>query len=184
MSTQEYDHSYGLVDDYTPTSTPRGTPLSSPSKARLLRPKFLNGGLPIKFKLPSHDTKDMYKEAEFVDTEYDDPFEKKRNNKIWSVAKVVSRLMRWLFFMLLLASAVYLYSLFGTPTLIQIRVVYSICGPLRATLEQRSQKLIQGRNDSQCPRRRIYHRLHRPSFASHSFNSVELRPGQRPPFAI
>src|SRR5215475_12081292 len=41
-SMQEYDHSYGLVDDLTPTSTPRGTPLSSPSKARLLRPKFLN----------------------------------------------------------------------------------------------------------------------------------------------
>lgn len=104
MSTYEYRQSYVPVEPSTPTKTPQGTPISTPSRAALLRPSFLTRGSPIKFTLSTAE-KAMLKDVDF-DWEAEQPRKKERIG----IMRIIFLVLLWSLFLFLIAVAIYLYS--------------------------------------------------------------------------
>lgn len=101
MST--YDN-YSPIEFSTPTKSPPVTPVTTPSRATLVKQDFLARGSPIKFSLCTPE-KTPLKDVELDD--FEEP-EKER----FSIRRAVFRLLLWLLWGLLMASSIYLYAFF------------------------------------------------------------------------
>lgn len=96
-----YDN-YTPIEYGTPTMSREGTPVSTPTRAALLKSHFTVRGSPIKFSLSTPE-KETFKNLDF-DTDYDEP-----ETKRFDVWRVICRILLWVLWGLLITSAVYLY---------------------------------------------------------------------------
>jgi len=99
MTVAKNHSNYTPVEDSTPTNSNYNTPISTPSRAALLRPSFLTSGSPIKFSL----TPDKLKDVEFDEWE-DDNTETKRHG-FWKLSFLGFCFLTWI---ILVAAAIYL----------------------------------------------------------------------------
>ena len=103
MSSYDNYHSYTPIE-YSPTKSLPSSPVTTPSRAALIRPNFLRGS-PIKFPLStplSTPEKTRLKNVDFDDFEETED----KRSPIWAV---ISRISLWILWGLLTASAIYLY---------------------------------------------------------------------------
>jgi hypothetical protein len=101
-----YDN-YAPLEFSTPTKSRQSTPVTTPTRAALLKPNFMVRGSPIKFSLSTSE-KETLKDVDF-DVDYDEP-----EHKRFGICRAISRILLGLLWVLLVASAIYLY-LFWIP---------------------------------------------------------------------
>lgn len=103
MSSYDNYHDYTPIEYGTPTKSSQNTPVSTPSRAALLRPNIMSRGSPIKFKLPKSTRKPVKKL--YFDPDYDEP-----EAKPYRIRRAILRVSLVLLWICLNASAIYLYS--------------------------------------------------------------------------
>ena len=104
MSSYDNYHSYTPIEYHTPTKSHTGSPVTTPSRAALLRPNFLRGS-PIKFPLPTPLS--TPEKAKLNNIDFDDFEESEsRGFRVW---RAIYQISLWILWGLLIASAIYLY---------------------------------------------------------------------------
>jgi hypothetical protein len=98
-----HDNKYTPVEHSTPTKAAQmESPISTPTRAALLKPNFLVRGSPIKFTLSTPE------KATLRDIEFD-VFEKAEEKRYW-VRRTILFVTLWTVRFVLIALAVYLYA--------------------------------------------------------------------------
>jgi hypothetical protein len=100
MSTQIHMSVYTPVKISTPTQSLTNTPVSTPSRAALLKPSFVSRESPIKFSLSTSE-RTPFKDVEFDWDEYS-------GKKKWNFYQIIMRVLIWSTWTLLVAAAAYL----------------------------------------------------------------------------
>ena len=99
MSTHGNKPNYFPVEHSTPKQSRDNTPISTPSRAALLKPNFLMDGSPIKFSLTPEKLKDI---------ELDDWEDEKHESTASRIGRVVLLVLSILTWVILLTAALYL----------------------------------------------------------------------------
>jgi len=102
MTSYDNYSAYTPVEVSTPPRSRQATPVSTPSRAALLKQTFTPRGSPIKFPLDKSE-KTALRDIEF-DPDYDEP-----QRKRFSVGRLILWILGLSMWLLLIASDIYMY---------------------------------------------------------------------------
>ena len=168
MTSYDNYSSYTPVEISTPPRSRLGTPISTPSRAALLKQNFMNRGSPTKFSL-NRSEKASLREVEF-DADCDEP-----EGKRFPVARLILCVLGLAMWLLLIASDVYMYLLLNS-ILMQVGIVYSNCSFGSNAMVQLAQGTLPFWFSCCYSQHRLFYRLFDPLFPQISLLSVADRP--------